>query len=141
MKEAAIISSKTESFIQTKQLSLFEEVNEKEVRKTIARELKHYKALRVALRNKSELLEEGMNPLFPAFRNKDKEKEFKVRQINRTLENVLDDVERQIIEQKYLSSNRVKDINLYLEMGLTKDQYYIHKRQAIFLIATALSVI
>lgn len=141
MKEAASLSSKTESFIQTKQLSLFEEVNEKEVRKTIARELKHYKALRIALQNKSELQEEGLSQPFPSFCSKDKVKEFKVRQINRTLENALDDVERHIIEQKYLSTNRVKDINLYLEMGLTKDQYYIHKRQAIFLIATALNII
>jgi ArpU family phage transcriptional regulator len=53
----------------------------------------------------------------------------------------LDEVERQIIEEKYLSPARVNEINVYLNLGLTKDQYYIKKREAIFQLATALRII
>jgi len=124
-----------------KQLSLFEDVNEKEVRRTVARELKQYKALRVAIQNKEELDKEGITPLFSSLTTKEKEKELKARQIERALKYALDDIEREIIEKKYLSSARIKDVNLYLEMNLTKDHYYYHKRQAILLMATALGII
>lgn len=123
------------------QLSFFADIDEKEIRRMVTRELKQYKALKVALQNKLELNKEGIEPLFPSLNTKDKEKEIKVRQIDRAIENALDEVERQIIQQKYLSSTRIKDINLYLDMGLTKDHYYYHKRQAILLIATALGII
>jgi len=123
------------------QLSLFEDVNEKEVRRTVARELKQYKALKVAQQNRDERLQEGVNSLFPSLNQNEKEKELKVRQIDRALEYALDEVERQIIKEKYLSPKRVKDINLYLDMGMTKDQYYTQKKEAIFLIAAALEII
>ncbi|WP_419882773.1 ArpU family phage packaging/lysis transcriptional regulator [Peribacillus sp. B-H-3] len=124
-----------------KQLAFFEDIDEKEVRKVITRELKQYKALKVAMENKVEQEQEGTTILFPALINREKEKNLKVKQIDRALQHALDDVERQIIEQKYLSNNRVKDINIYLDLGLAKDQYYSHKRQAILLIATALGII
>ncbi|WP_309304450.1 hypothetical protein [Brevibacillus laterosporus] len=50
-------------------------------------------------------------------------------------------MERKIIEEKYLSPIRVNDINVYLDLGLTKDQYYIKKGEAISQIATALGII
>ncbi|GED70044.1 hypothetical protein BRE01_37460 [Brevibacillus reuszeri] len=42
---------------------------------------------------------------------------------------------------KYLSTSRVKDINVYLELGLTKDQYYESKKDVIAQIAKALGMI
>ncbi|MBP0725949.1 ArpU family transcriptional regulator [Bacillus sp. RG28] len=123
------------------QLSLLEVVDEKKVRRTVVKELKRYKALRVAVTNKDEQANEEMNNLFPSIIDKEKEKRLKVRQIDRALKFALDEIEREIIEKKYLSPNRVKDINLYMDLGLTKDQYYEHKRQAIFLIATALNIV
>ncbi|MFA4135192.1 MULTISPECIES: ArpU family phage packaging/lysis transcriptional regulator [unclassified Brevibacillus] len=60
--------------------------------------------------------------------------------MERALEYSLDEVERQIIEEKYLSTSRVKDINVYLDLGLTKDQYYTKKKEAIMQIATALGI-
>lgn len=65
----------------------------------------------------------------------------KEKQIERALEYSLDEVERQIIEEKYLSTSRVKDINVYLDLGLTKDQYYTKKKEAIMQIATVLGMI
>ncbi|MED1201967.1 ArpU family phage packaging/lysis transcriptional regulator [Heyndrickxia acidicola] len=124
-----------------KQLSFFSEVNEKEVRRIVGRELKQYKALKVSLENKLERQEAGIAFLYPSLHSEESKKELKVKQMERALQNALDDIEREIIKQKYLSTTRVKDINLYIEMGLTKDQYYSYKRQAILQIATALGII
>ncbi|WP_238543353.1 hypothetical protein [Brevibacillus sp. BC25] len=63
----------------------------------------------------------------------------KARQIERALQYSLDEVERQITEEKYVSTSRVKDINV--DLGLTKDQYYTKKIDAIRQIATALGMI
>jgi len=123
------------------QLSFFPDVNEKEVRKEVAKQLKKYKAYKVAVQNKSEQENEGMDQLFPVFNEKQKEKLIIVRQIERALQNALDDLEREVIERTYLSNKRTKDINVYMDMGLTKDQYYMHKGNAIKLIATALGII
>lgn len=123
------------------QLSFFPDVDEKEVRRVVAHQLKEYKALRVSVENKEELLKEGKENLFPILNDTQTDKAIIVRQIERALSNALDDIEREIIEKTYLSKNRVKDINVYMDMGLTKDQYYIHKRNAIKLIATALGII
>ncbi|KHD86358.1 ArpU family transcriptional regulator [Heyndrickxia ginsengihumi] len=122
------------------QLSFFSEVDEREVRRIVGRELKQYKALRVSMQNKQEREAAGINLLFPSLQEWDLEKELKVKQMDRAL-NILDEIESQIITRKYLSSGRVKDINLYLDMGLTKDQYYSIKKQAIFQIASALGIV
>lgn len=123
------------------QLSFFPDVDEKEVRRVVARQLKQYKALKVAVKNKSEQVDEGKENIFPILNNEQSDKTIIVRQIDRALENALDEVEREIIKRKYLSQSRMKDITVYLDMGLTKDQYYIHKGEAIKLIATALGII
>ncbi|WP_025727728.1 ArpU family phage packaging/lysis transcriptional regulator [Heyndrickxia ginsengihumi] len=123
------------------QLVLFKDVNEKEVRRVVGRELKQYRALKVSLQNRLEREEAGITILYPTLNHEEKMKELKVKQMERALQNALDDIEREIITQKYLSSTRVKDINLYLDMGLTKDQYYSIKKQAIFQLATALGII
>jgi ArpU family phage transcriptional regulator len=123
------------------QLSFLEPVNEKEVRKAVVKALKEYKALRVAVQNKQERQEKGIDQLFPRLQKSESTNELKARQIERALQYSLDEVERQIIEEKYLSTSRVKDINVYFDMGLTKDQYYTKKKDAIMQIATALGMI
>ncbi|MFF0831005.1 ArpU family phage packaging/lysis transcriptional regulator [Brevibacillus sp. NPDC003359] len=123
------------------QLSFLDPVNEKAVRKAVVKELKAYKALRVAVQNKQEQEQEGVTNLFPSLQKSETKNEVKVRQIERALQFTLDEMERKIIEEKYLSPCRNNDINIYLDLGLTKDQYYIKKRDAIFQIATALRII
>ncbi|MED1801342.1 ArpU family phage packaging/lysis transcriptional regulator [Brevibacillus porteri] len=123
------------------QLSFLEPVDEKEVRKAVVKALKEYKALRVAVQNKQERQEKGIDQLFPRLQKSESTNELKARQIERALQYSLDEIERQIIEEKYLSTSRVKDINVYLDMGLTKDQYYTKKKDAIKQIATALGMI
>ncbi|RAT95943.1 ArpU family phage packaging/lysis transcriptional regulator [Brevibacillus sp. Leaf182] len=123
------------------QLSFLEPVDEKEVRKAVVKALKEYKALRVAVQNKQERQEKGIDQLFPRLQKSESTNELKARQIERALQYSLDEVERQIIEEKYLSTSRVKDINIYLEMGLDKDRYYESKKEAIAQIAKALGII
>ncbi|MBZ9536815.1 ArpU family transcriptional regulator [Cytobacillus oceanisediminis] len=124
-----------------KQMSLFSDVDDKEIRRVVARLLKQYKAYRVAFQNKLEQDAEGIDQLFPMLNDIEKEKFLFVKQIDRAIENALNEIEREIIQRKYLDNHRVKDIDVYLDLGLTKDQYYIHKKYAINLIATALRII
>ncbi|MED1915777.1 ArpU family phage packaging/lysis transcriptional regulator [Bacillus thuringiensis] len=123
------------------QLSFLQPVNEREVRKAVVKELKSYKALRVAVQNKKEQEEKGIEQLFPRLQLSETQNELKAKQIERALEYSLDEVERQIFDEKYLSAARVKDINVYLDLGLTKDQFYTKKKEAIMQIATALGMI
>ncbi len=124
-----------------KQMSFFQTVDDKEIRRVVARQLKHYKAYKVAVENKTEQDKEGIEQLFPMLNDHENEKFLFVKQIDRAMENALDEIERDIIQRKYLGNHRVKDIDVYLDLGLTKDQYYIHKKYAINLIATALRII
>ncbi|PAD62743.1 ArpU family transcriptional regulator [Bacillus siamensis] len=57
------------------------------------------------------------------------------------LENCLDEDERSILEKKYLSSRKIKDLEIMIELGLKSDKFYQVKRQAIYNIATALGII
>ncbi|ATF11603.1 ArpU family transcriptional regulator [Brevibacillus brevis X23] len=123
------------------QLSFLQPVNESEVRKAVVKELKEYKALRVAVQNRQELREKGIGQLFPRLQPTETITELKAKQIDRALQYSLDEIERRIVEEKYLSTSRVKDINVYLDLGLTKDQYYTKKKDAIRQIATALGMI
>ncbi|MFF2529821.1 ArpU family phage packaging/lysis transcriptional regulator [Brevibacillus sp. NPDC058079] len=123
------------------QLSFLQPADEREVRKAVVKELKSYKALRVAVQNKKEQVEKGIEQLFPRLQLSETQNELKAKQIERALEYSLDEVERQINEEKYLSTSRVKDINVYLDLGLTKDQFYTKKNEAIMQIATALGMI
>lgn len=123
------------------QLSFLQPVNEREVRKAVVKELKAYKALRVAVQNKQEQAEKGIDQLFPRLHQSETKNDLKARQMERALQYSLDEIERKIIEEKYLSPARVNDINVYLDLGLTKDQYYVKKREAIFQLATALRII
>ncbi|MDK8641319.1 ArpU family transcriptional regulator [Niallia taxi] len=113
-----------------KQMSLFSDVDDKEIRRVVARQLKQYKAYRVAFQNKLEQDAEGIDHLFPMLNDIEKQKFLFVKQIERALDDALNEIEREIIKRKYLGNHRVKDIDVYLDLGLTKDQYYIHKKYA-----------
>ncbi|WP_141432431.1 ArpU family phage packaging/lysis transcriptional regulator [Bacillus sp. 03113] len=123
------------------QLSLFGEIDEKLVRQTVIRELKRYRALKVRLANKKESQEAGVNNLFPVLRKEDNLAELKVKQIDRALDYSLDDIERKIIQMKYLETKQHKDITIYMELGLKKEKFYEKKGSAISNIATSLGII
>ncbi|MCY7792042.1 ArpU family phage packaging/lysis transcriptional regulator [Bacillus haynesii] len=123
------------------QLAFLPPIDEKEVRNTIIRELKRYKALKVQLENWKEREAAGITDLFPRLRDPLAFNELKVSQMDRALKQSLDDDELKIIQTKYLSSKKIKDIEIYMEMGLKKDKYYQVKRRAIYNLATALGII
>lgn len=124
------------------QLSFFPDVDEKEVRSLVVKELKKYKALKIQLENKKEQEDNGIEgDLFPKLLNNDLQNKLKVIQIERVLNNSLDSIERKIIEMKYLSNERQNDLNIYLELGLQKKPYYEKKKTAIFMIASSLGII
>ncbi len=124
------------------QLSFFPDIDEKEVRSIVVKELKKYKALKIQQQNKLELSEKGIQGnIFPKLLQNDLENELKVIQMERALNNSLDQLERQIIEMKYLSTERQNDLNIYLELGLQKTAYYEKKKTAIFMIASSLGII
>ncbi|WP_342025742.1 ArpU family phage packaging/lysis transcriptional regulator [Cytobacillus pseudoceanisediminis] len=124
------------------QLSFFPDIDEKEVRSIVVKELKKYKALKIQQQNKLELNEKGIQGnIFPKLLQNDLENELKVIQMERALNNSLDQLERQIIEMKYLSKEKQNDLSIYLDLGLQKKQYYEKKKTAIFMIATAIGII
>ncbi|WP_203362429.1 ArpU family phage packaging/lysis transcriptional regulator [Bacillus sp. REN10] len=127
--------------MNAKQLSMFNDIDEKEVQDLIITELRNYRALKVQIENKKEQEAAGVIDLFPSVRQQDRLNELKVKQIDRALEHSLDFIERRIIEMKYFTSEETKDINIYLDLGLKKGKYYEKKRAAIYRLATALGVI
>ncbi len=124
-----------------KQLSLIPEVNEKEVRNTVIKELKTYRSLKIQAENRREQKEKGVIGLFPQLRKSTEYNELKVKQMNRALKHCLDQDEYSIIEKKYLSPDKIKDLEIMIELGLKRDKFYQVKRQAIYNIATALGII
>ncbi|WP_046180373.1 ArpU family phage packaging/lysis transcriptional regulator [Domibacillus tundrae] len=123
------------------QLTLFTDIDEKEVQNLIIMELRDYRALKVQIENKKEREAAGIVDLFPSVRQQDQLSELKVKQIDRALDRSLDFIERQIIEKKYFTSEETKDINIYMELGLKKGKYYDKKRSAVYRLATALGII
>ncbi|PEX50226.1 ArpU family transcriptional regulator [Bacillus cereus] len=123
------------------QLSFFEDIDEKEMRRLVVKELKNYKALCVRMKNQEEQAQVGCVVLFPKMKGDDKNHEIRFKQIERTLKNALDEDERRIIEMKYLGNRKVKDSFVYNELMMKRDPFYEKKRNAIQLIATALGII
>lgn len=123
------------------QLVMFEEVDESIVRSEVVKVLIEYRALKVQIENMQERIAAGAINLYPSVRKVSPLNEMKVRQMDRALQYSLNEDERLIIEKKYLSGVKVKDIEVYMEIGLAKDRYYEIKRSAISLIATALGII
>ncbi|MBR0615443.1 ArpU family transcriptional regulator [Bacillus altitudinis] len=123
------------------QLSMFSEIDEKQVRIALIQELKLYKALKVKVENLKEQEAHGATGLFVSLRNQEIFNVLKVRQIERALEYSLDEIEQDIIRMKYLTSRIVKDLEVCEELGLKKDRYYKLKKQATFKLSTALGII
>lgn len=67
--------------------------------------------------------------------------ELKVKQIDRALENYLDEIQLQIVRMKYLSPKQRTDTDIYMELGIKSDKFYMLKKHAINAIATALGII
>ncbi|MCW1239240.1 ArpU family phage packaging/lysis transcriptional regulator [Bacillus pretiosus] len=123
------------------QLSFFEDIDEKEMRRLVVKELKNYKALCVRMKNQEEQAQAGCVVLFPKMKDDDKNHEIRFKQIERTLKHALDNDQRQIIELKYLGNEKVKDSYVYNELMMRRDNFYENKKVAIRLIATALGII
>lgn len=124
------------------QLTFFPDVDEKQVRRLVVRELKQYQALKVQMKNKQERIDKGITDnLFPKLIMNDLQNETKVIQIERAFKYSLDNLERQIIELKYLNPERQNDITIYMDLGIKKELYYEKKKNAIFMIATSLGII
>ncbi|WP_144611467.1 ArpU family phage packaging/lysis transcriptional regulator [Bacillus cereus] len=123
------------------QLSFFEDIDEKEMRRLVVKELKNYKALCVRMKNQEEQAQVGCVVLFPKMKGDDKNHEVRFKQIERTLHYALDEDQRQIIELKYLGNEKVKDSYVYNELMMRRDNFYENKKNAIRLIATALGII
>ncbi|MFB4347735.1 ArpU family phage packaging/lysis transcriptional regulator [Bacillus sp. BR_7] len=123
------------------QLSFFKDIDEKEMRRLVVKELKNYKALCVRMKNQEEQAQAGCVVLFPKMKDDDKNHEIRFKQIERTLQNALDKDQRQIIELKYLGNEKVKDSYVYNELMMRRDNFYENKKSAIWLIATALGII
>lgn len=82
-----------------------------------------------------------MNNLFHQLRDQNSLNELKVCHMDRALKQSFDYDELKIIKAKYLSPQKIKNIEIYMEMGLKKDKYYQVKRRAIYNLATALGII
>ncbi|MFL0445815.1 ArpU family phage packaging/lysis transcriptional regulator [Bacillus subtilis] len=124
-----------------RQLTFLPELNEKEVRNIVIKELKTYRSLKIQAENRKEQKEKGVIGLFPQLRKSTEYNELKVKQMDRALKNCLDQDEYSIIKKKYLSPEKIKDLEIMIELGLKRDKFYQVKRQAIYNIATALGII
>ncbi|WP_110926836.1 ArpU family phage packaging/lysis transcriptional regulator [Bacillus massiliglaciei] len=116
-------------------------INDRELKRIVAEELKFYKALKVLVKNNKELKETGVGRVFPEMISRDSVKELKYKHVNRVLNEVLDDTQRMILEKKYLGNIAVNDLTICMDLGLSKNQFYDQKKQAIRLFATALGII
>ncbi|MEK3856583.1 ArpU family phage packaging/lysis transcriptional regulator [Cytobacillus sp. FSL H8-0458] len=95
----------------------------------------------MAIENKRELTAAGLNKVFPVLVDSDAAKELKCKQIDRALSEALTNDERMILERKYLGRHQETDLSIYLDLGLSKGQYYDIKKQAIEQLAIALGII
>lgn len=127
--------------MDAKQLTLVPEIDEKEVQQVVIRELKQFRALKIQIENRKEQEKEGVVGIFPTLRHADCLNEIKVRQMERALEGSLDFIERQIINQKYLNSQEINDLNIYMDLGIKKGKFYEKKKVALLRIATAIGII
>lgn len=113
---------------------------EKEIQKRVMQELEDHRALRVKMKNKAEAKASGYTNLFPPLEENEQD-DIRYRQIERALNEALDEVQRDIIERKFLSPYKVKDLSLREELGINKDLFYACKKKAIRNVARALGII
>lgn len=120
------------------QLSLLPAIDDKKVQKEVVSVLKEYRALKMRFNNEVE--QEGIS-LFPEIRNSRRISELKVKQIEKTLDHILDEDERNIITMKFLDNKPVKDSFVQNELMMKNSYFYEKKKSAIKLIATTLGII
>lgn len=123
------------------QLKMFEEIDYKELQSIVVKELRLYKALKVQIENMDERNSQDATRLYPTMRTINDTNRLKVEQMERALNHSLDREEREIIEMKYLSGEREKDITVYMDLMMSKDRYYETKQHAIRYLGTALGII
>lgn len=117
------------------------EIDFKKVQNAVKKELKMFPALKVRIENKKEAELAGIKQVFPSFYDSDIKNELKFKQIQSAIDFALDDIEREIIKQKYLTSSNPTDLFIYLELGIKKEQYYEKKKSAIYSMAKALGIV
>lgn len=110
------------------------------MQKEVVSILKEYRALKARFENEMEQQQEGIS-LFPEIRNTRHVSNIKFKQIDKTLQHVLDYDEAEIIKMKYLNGEKLKDSFIYTELSMKKDHFYYKKKNAIRLIATSLGMI
>ncbi|PGD58119.1 ArpU family transcriptional regulator [Bacillus wiedmannii] len=120
------------------QLTLLPAIDDKKVQKEVVSILKEYRALKMRFNNEVE--QEGIS-LFPELRNSKTMSQFKVKQIEKVLDDILDDDERSIISMKFLTNKSVKDSFVQNELMISNSYFYAKKKSAIKLVATALGII
>lgn len=118
---------------------------EKQIRKLVIEELRDYKALKVKMENQREQKDAGM-VLFSSFKQGLKMDEsirpdkLKVQQVERALASI-DSVERLIVEKKYLASEEVNDVDIFVDIGIKKGKYYEKKKSALLRLAIGFGII
>ncbi|MEC5238540.1 ArpU family phage packaging/lysis transcriptional regulator [Bacillus sp. FSL R9-9530] len=120
------------------QLSLLPAIDDNKVQKEVVSILKEYGTLKMRFNNEVE--QEGIS-LFPELRNSKTMSQFKVRQIEKVPDDILDDDERSIISMKFLTNKSVKDSFVQNELMISNSYFYTKKKSAIKLVATALGII
>ncbi|MGQ8826984.1 ArpU family phage packaging/lysis transcriptional regulator [Bacillus sp. NA_146.1] len=120
------------------QLTLLPAIDDKKVQKEVVSILKEYRALKMRFNNEVE--QEGIS-LFPELRDSKTMSQFKVKQIEKVLDDILDDDERSIISMKFLTNKSVKDSFVQNELMISNSYFYAKKKSAIKLVATALGII
>lgn len=83
------------------------------------------RSLKVQAVNRREQKEKGVIGLFPQLRKSNEYNELKVKQIDRALENCLDELQLQIVKMKYLSPKQRTDTDIYMELGIKSDKFYM----------------
>ncbi|ALQ66555.1 ArpU family phage packaging/lysis transcriptional regulator [Bacillus thuringiensis] len=121
-------------------LSIMDKETEKKIQKVVISILKEHRALKVRFGDEIGQQQGGIN-LFPEICNTKQINQMKYRQVEKALKYSLDEDERNIIEMKYLSDQKLRDNYIYNELLIKKDSYYEKKKNALRLIATALGVI
>ena len=121
-------------------LSIMDKETEKKIQKVVISILKEHRALKVRFGD-DVVQQQGEIDLFPEICNTKQINQMKYRQVEKALKYSLDEDERNIIEMKYLSDQKLRDDYIYHELLIKKDSYYEKKKNALRLIATALGLI
>ena len=116
---------------------------EKSVQDEVIKLLNEYRVLKVKRKNQEERTKAGVINLFPSLNSdegSEQRDELKFQQIDRALTEGLDIIERKIVEEKYLNTIEVNDIDICAGLGIKPWKYYVKKKSAISNVAKALGI-